>query len=125
MIAHAVWLLFPVSAQPAHGRRHAGERVIIVSYEIVRRWARKFGRDFANKIRRRTPQLGDKWHFDEVVLTINGKKHWLWRAVDQDGFVLDALLQSGRDKHAAERLLRKLIRKQARAPRVLVTDKLG
>ena len=62
---------------------------------------------------------------DEVVITINGKKHWLWRAVDQDGFVLDALVQSHRDKKAAKRLLRKLLRKQARAPRVLVTDKLG
>jgi len=69
-------------------------------------------------------RLGDKWHLDEVVLTINGQKHWLWHAVDQDGFVLDALVQSRRDKRAAERLMRKLIRKQARSPRVLITDKL-
>ena len=60
-----------------------------------------------------------------LVITINGKKHWLWRAVDQDGFVLDVLVQARRDKNAAERLLRKLIRKQARAPRVMITDKLG
>src|ERR1700677_910971 len=91
----------------------------------VRRWAEKFGRDFANKARQRGPQLGDTWHLDEVVVAINGKKHWLWRAADRDGFVLDALVQSRRDRRAAERLLRKLIRKQARAPRVLVTDKLG
>jgi putative transposase len=90
----------------------------------VRRWAEKFGRDFANKIRRRAPQFGDKWHLDEVVIPINGTKHWLWRAVDQDGFVLDALVQSRRDKNAAERLLRKLMRKQSGAPRVMITDKL-
>ena len=66
-----------------------------------------------------------EWHLDEVAIAVNGKKHWLWRAVDQDGFVLDALVQSRRDKRAAKRILRKLIRKQARAPRVLVTDKLG
>jgi putative transposase len=125
VIAHAVWLYFrfPLSLRMVEDLLAA--RGIIVSHETVRRWAEKFGRDFANKIRRRTPQFGDKWYLDEVVITINGKKHWLWRAVDQDGFVLDALVQSRRDKHAAERLLRKLIRKQARAPRVLITDKLG
>jgi putative transposase len=67
---------------------------------------------------------GDKWHLDEVVVTINGKKHWLWRAVDQHGAVLDVLVQSRRDRHAARRLMRKLLKKHGRAPRVLVTDKL-
>jgi putative transposase len=125
VIAHAVWLYFrfPLSLRMVEDLLSA--RGIIVSHETVRRWAEKFGRDFANKIRRCVPQFGDKWHLDEVVVTINGKKHWLWRAVDQDGFVLDALVQSHRDRKAAKRLLRKLLRKQARAPRVLVTDKLG
>ncbi len=125
VIAHAVWLYFrfPLSLRMVEDLL-AG-RGIMVSHETVRRWAEKFGRDFANKIRRRAPQFGDKWHLDEVVITISGKKHWLWRAVDQDGFVLDALVQSRRDRRAAERLLRKLIRKQARIPRVLVTDRLG
>jgi putative transposase len=58
---------------------------MIVTHKTIRLWAEKFGRDYANKIRRRTPRLGDKWHLDEAVITINGKKHWLWRAVDQDG----------------------------------------
>ena len=103
---------------------------IMVSHETVRRRAEKFGRDFADKIRRRAPQFGEKWYLDEVVIAINGKKHglWkhrLWRAVDQDGFVLDALVQSRLDRRAAKRFLGKLIRKQARIPRVLVTDKLG
>ena len=125
VIAHAVWLYyrFPLSLRMVEDLLAA--RGIVVSHETVRRWAERFGRDFANRVRRRAPQLGDKWHLDEVVVTINGKKHWLWRAVDQDGFVIDALVQSRRDRTAAQRLLRKLILKQARAPRVLITDKLG
>ena len=124
VIANAVWLYFrfPLSLRMVEDM--LAMRGIVVSHETVRRWAEKFGRDFANKIRRRAPQLGDKWHLDEVVITINGTKHWLWRAVDQDGFVLDALVQSRRDKNAAERLLRKLMRKQSGAPRVMITDKL-
>src|SRR6201984_2661228 len=85
----------------------------------------KFGQAFANRIRRRLPCAGDKWHLDEVAVKIAGVKHWLWRAVDQDGTVLDILVQSRRDKRAAKRLLRKLLKKQCRPPRVLVTDKLA
>jgi putative transposase len=87
-----------------------------------------FGQEFANLIRnlirRRLPRPGDKWHADEVVLKIAGKTHYLWRAVDQDGAVLDVLVQSRRDKKAAKRLLRKLLKRQCRAPRVMITDKL-
>ena len=82
-------------------------RGIIVSHESVRQWALKFGQAFANQIRRRLPVTGGKWHLDEVVLKIAGKKHWLWRAVDQGGIVLDILVQSRRDKRAAKRLLLK------------------
>jgi len=91
----------------------------------VRQWGLKFGQAFANRIRRRLPRVGDKWHLDEVAVKIAGVKHWLWRAVDQDGFVLDVLVQSRRNKAAAERLLRKLLRKQMRPPRVMITDKLA
>jgi putative transposase len=77
---------------------------------------------FANRIRRRAPCRGDKWHLDEVVITIAGKKHWLWRAVDQEGFVLDVLVQRRRNKKAAKRLLRKLLKRQLRSPRLLITD---
>ena len=94
-------------------------RGISVTYETIRQWGLKFGREFANRIRRRAPCRGDKWHLDEVAVTIAGKKHWLWRAVDQEGFVLDVLVQSRRDKKAAKRLLRKLLKKHLRAPRVL------
>jgi len=92
VISYAVWLYFrfPLSLRmveemlAAHG--------IDVSHESVRHWAEKFGREFANRIRRRAPARGGKWHMDEVVITIRGKKHWLWRAVDQQGFVLDVLV---------------------------------
>jgi transposase-like protein len=78
----------------------------------------------ADRIPRRAPCRGDKWHLDEIVITIAGKKHWHWRAVDQEGFVLDVLVQSWRDMKAAKRLFRKLLKKQGRLPRVLITDKL-
>ena len=99
-------------------------RGIVVSHETVRQWALKFGQELANQIRRRLPRAGDKWHLDEVAIKISGVKHWLWRAVDQTGMVLDVLVQSRRDKKAAKRLLRKLLRRQCRAPCVMITDKL-
>ena len=100
-------------------------RGIEVSHETVRQWALKFGQSFASKIRRRLPAPGDKWHLDEVVISIAGRKHWLWRAVDQHGTVLDILVQSRRNAKAAERLLRKLLKKHGKAPRVMITDKLA
>ena len=100
-------------------------RGIVVSHETVRQWALKFGQTFANQIRRRLPAPGDKWHLDEFVISIAGRKHWLWRAVDQHGVVLDILVQSRRNAKAAERLLRKLLKKQGIAPRVMITDKLA
>jgi putative transposase len=100
-------------------------RSIVVSYETVRQWALRFGQVFANPIRRRLPAAGDKWHMDEVVITISGVKHWLWRAVDQNGTVLDILVQRRRDTRAAKRLLRKLMKRQCRPPRVMITDKLA
>ncbi len=97
IISHAVWLyfLFPLSLCMADELLAA--RGIIVSHETVRQWALKFGQAFANQIRCRLPVVGDKWHFDEVVLMIAGVKHWLWRAVDQNGMVLDILVQSRRN----------------------------
>jgi putative transposase len=99
-------------------------RGIVVSHETIRQWALKFGQEFANRIRRRLSRAGDKWHLDEVAIKIAGVKHWLWRAVDQTGMVLDVLVQSRRDKRAAKRLLRKLLKRQCRPPRVMITDKL-
>src|SRR5688500_17390352 len=124
VIGHAVWLhfRFPLSLRMVEELLAA--RGIVVSHETVRQWALRFGQEFANRIRRRLPCAGDKWHLDEVVIKIAGVKHWLWRAVDQTGMVLDVLVQRRRDKRAAKRLLRKLLKRQCRAPRVMVTDKL-
>jgi putative transposase len=125
VISHAIWLYFRFPLSLRMVEEMLAARGILVSHETARQWSRKFGQAFANRIRRRLPRPGDKWHLDEVVITIAGKKHWLWRAVDQDGVVLDVLVQSRRDKRAAERLLRKLLKKQGRPPRVLITDKLA
>ncbi|MBB4245532.1 MULTISPECIES: IS6 family transposase [Rhizobium] len=125
VIAHAVWLYlrFPLSLRMVEDLLAA--RGINVSHQTVRLWVEKFGRHFANEIRRRSAgRLGDKWYLDEVVISIGGKKHWLWRAVDQDGFVLDVLVQSRRNTKAAKRLMRKLLKGQGRSPRVMITDKL-
>lgn len=124
VISYAVWLYyrFPLSLRMVEEMLAA--RNIEVTYETVRRWAVKFGLQAARRIRSNAPACGDKWHLDEVVITMNGRHHWLWRAVDQDGLVLDILVQSRRDHHAAQRLMRKLLRKHGRTPRVLITDKL-
>ena len=99
-------------------------RGICVSYETVRQWEKKFGNGFAKEIRRRAPARGDKWRLDEVVVSIAGEKHWLWRAVDQNGFGLDALVRHRRDTRAAQRLMRKLLKSAVTPPRVMITDKL-
>src|ERR1041384_1916982 len=125
VISHAVWLYFRFPLSLRLVEEILAARGIIVSHESVRQWARKFGQAFANQIRRRLPAAGDKWHLDEVAVKIAGKKHWVWRAVDQSGIVLDILVQSRRDKRAAKRLLRKLLKRQCRAPRVVITDKLA
>src|SRR5215207_3136498 len=125
VISHAVWLYFRFPLSLRMVEEMLAARGIAVSHETVRQWAMKFGESFASKIRRRLPAPGDKWHRDEVVISIAGKKHWLWRAVDQHGTVLDILVQSRRNAKAAKRLLRKLLKKQGTAPRVMITDKLA
>jgi putative transposase len=125
IIGHAVWLYFRFPLGLRRVEELLAARGIIVSHETVRQWARKFGQQFANQIRRRLPRVGDKWHLDEVALKIVGVKHWLWRAVDRTGIVLDVLVQRRHDKQAAKRLLRKLLKKQMRPPRVMITDKLA
>jgi transposase-like protein len=115
--------LFSFSSEPAHGRGLAGCSWDHRLAQTVLLWAEEFGRTFANEIRRRSSgRLGDKWHLDEAVVSIRGKKHWLWRAVDQDGFVLEVLVQSRRNTRAAKRLMRKLLKRQARPPRVIITE---
>ena len=117
IIAHAVWHISDF--------RSACERGVVVSYETVRRWAIKFGADYARRLKRKPPSRRDIWHLDEVVITINGEKRWLWRAVDQEGYVLDEIVQARRNTNAAKRLLTRLLRKQGVSPRRMITDKLG
>jgi putative transposase len=125
VISHAVWLYFRFPLSLRMVEEMLAARGIAVSHETVRQWALKFGQNFAKQIRRRLPAPGDKWHLDEVVISIAGQKHWLWRAVDQHGIVLDILVQSRRNAKAAKRLLRKLLKKQGISPRVMITDKLA
>jgi putative transposase len=125
IISHCVWLYhrFPLSFHEVEEMMLA--RGVVVSHETIRQWCRKFGQTYANGLRRRRPRPGDKWHLDEVFIKINGKTHYLWRAVDQDGTVLDILVTSRRDAKAPTRFFRKLLKKLSYAPRVLVTDKLA
>lgn len=123
VIRYAVWLYyrFPLSLRMVEEMLAA--RGIEATYETVRRWSVHFGLAVAKRICNTALGRGDKWHLDEVVVTIRGKKHWLWRAVDQHGAVLDVLIQSRRDQAAAKRLMRTLLKRHGR-PRVIVTDKL-
>ena len=125
IIAHAVWLYFRFALSYRDVEELLAERGVIVSYETIRQWCRKFGQTYANELRRRRPRPGDKWHLDEAFITINGQQHYLWRAVDQDGNVLDILVQSRRNKQAATKFLRKLLKGLQYVPRVVITDKLA
>jgi putative transposase len=125
VISHAVWLYYRFLLSYRDVEELLAERGIAVSYETVRRWCRRFGQAFADGLRRRRPRPGDKWHLDEVQLKINGQRHWLWRAVDHDGVVLDVLVQFRRDQEAAAALLQRLVAGQGYRPRVVITDKLA
>ncbi|MFD5234967.1 IS6 family transposase [Streptomyces qaidamensis] len=124
MISHCVWLYsrFPLSFREVEELMLG--RGVIVSYETIRRWCMKFGQQYANSPRRRQPRPGDKWHLDEVFIKINGERKYLWRAVNQDGMVLDILVQNRRDNTAAKRFFRRLLKTAGAVPRVVVTDKL-
>ena len=124
LISHAVWLYYVFSLSFRDVELILAERGVIVSYESIRRWCLKFGASFAGRLRRRRPRPGDKWHFDEVFIRIQGELHYLWRAVDQDGVVLDILVQSRRNAGAAKRFFKRLLKGLQYIPRVLVTDKL-
>ncbi len=124
IISHAVWLYHRFCLSFRDVEDLLAERGIMVTYETVRQWCRKFGPEYARRLKRRQGRLGDTWHLDELFVTIQGQQHYLWRAVDQDGDVIDILVQPRRDRRAAERFFRKLLKGQGREPRRLVTDKL-
>ena len=124
IISHAVWLYDVFSLSVRDVELILAERGVVVSYETLRRWCKKFGASFADRPRRRRPRPGDKWHMDEVFIRIQGVQHYLWRAVDQDGVVLDILDQPRRDANAAKRFFKRLLKGLQYVPRVLLTDKL-
>ncbi len=125
IISHAIWLYYRFSLSYRDVEELLAERGVVVTYETVRQWCLRFGQSYANQLRRRHAKPGDKWFLDKVFLKINGKTHYLWRAVDQDGTILDILVQSRRNKAAAKKFFRKLLKGCQYVPRVMITDKLG
>jgi putative transposase len=124
IISHGVWLYYRFCLSYRDVEELLFARGIIVTYEAVRKRCYKFGQSYANQWRSRCPRPGDTWHLDEVFLSISGERHDLWRAVAQEGNVLDILVQRRRDRHAAKKFFRKLLKGPAYVPRVLITDKL-
>ena len=125
IISHAVWLYHRYCMSFRDVEDLLAERGIIVSYETIRQWCGKFGPDYARQLKRRQGRLGDTWFLDEVFVTINGERQYLWRAVDQDGDLIDILVHPRRDARAARRFFRRLLNSQRQEPVRLVTDTLG
>jgi putative transposase len=125
IISYAVWFYYRFAVSFRDVEEAMASRGVIVSYESIRRWCDKFGHLYAAGLRRRRARTGDKWHLDEVFLNIDRVRHYLWRAVDQNGVVIDILVQPKRDRFAALRFFRKLLQANGqRRPRVIITDKL-
>ena len=124
IIGHAIWLYHVFGLSLRDVELILAERGILVTHESIRRWCIKFGADFAQRLRRRRPRPGDTWHLDEVFIRINGVLHYLWRAVDQNGVVLDILAQGQRNASAARRFFRRLLKGLRYKPRRLITDGL-
>ena len=124
IISYAVWVYHRFCLSFRDVEDLLAERGITVSYEAIRIWCQKFGPGYARSLKRRQGRLGDSWHLDEVFIRINGQQQYLWRAVDQDGDVIDILVQPRRDQRAAERFFRRLLRGQGKEPLQIITDKL-
>ena len=124
IISHAVWLYHRFSLSFRDAEDLLAQRGITVTYETIRQWCLTFGPTYARTLRRHRGRLGDTWYLDEVFATIQGQRRYLWRAVDQDGDLLDILVQSRRDRRAATRFFRKVLKGQGQSPHRLITDKL-
>jgi putative transposase len=125
IIRYCVWLYYRFCLSYRDIEAIMAERGVQLTYETVRKWCLKFGQRYANALRHRQPHPGDKWYLDEVFLTIHGQVHYAWRAVDQHGTVLNVLVQRRRDKKAAQKFFRKLLKGWQYVPRVIITDKLA
>ena len=124
IISHAVWLYHRFTLSFRDVEDLLAERGILVSYEAIRYWCQKFGPSYSRTLRRKRRRLGDIWHVDELFITIQGQRLYLWRAVDQDGDVIDILVTKRRDRRAAKRFFRRALKHQGQAPWQLITDKL-
>ncbi len=124
IISHTVWLYHRFSLSFRDVEDLLAERGITVTYEAIRQWCLRFGLDYARRLRHRRGRQDDTWYLDELFIKIQGRQQYLWRAVDEDGDVLDILVQSRRNRRAATRFFRKLLKRQGREPRRLITDKL-
>jgi putative transposase len=124
IVTHGVWLYYRLCLSDRDVEELLFARGVIVTHEAIRKWCRTFGQLYANQLRPRRPRPGDKWHLDEVFLTLRGERHYLWRAVDQEENVLDILVQHRRDTAAANTVFRKLLKALTYVPRVIVTDRL-
>ena len=124
VIRHAVWLYFRFTLSLRDVEEMMAQRGIEVSYETIRCWTIKFGPQFARALRKRRPAPSPRWHLDEMVCNVRGRRMYLWRAVDDEGEVLDLVMQRQRDTDAALKLLRRLLRNQPVAPIAIVTDRL-
>jgi putative transposase len=124
IISHAIWLYHRFTLRFRDVEGPLAEQGISVTYEAIRSWCIKFGPAYARSLRRKQGRLGDIWHVDEMFITIRGERHYLWRAVDQDGDAIDILVTKRRDSRAAKRFFRKALKHQGQAPWQLVTDKL-
>ena len=124
IIHHAVWLYYRFNLSGRDIEDLLAERGIAVSYESIRLWCIKFGTEYAKRLRRRHQGYGDTFFIDAVFVKIQGKQHYLWRAVDQDGEVVDVFLQVRRDGRSATRFFKRLLKVNGRVPRKIVTDKL-
>ena len=124
VISHAVWLYHRFGLSFRDTEDLLAQRGVTVTHETIRRWCRTFGPQYARALRRRRGQMGDTWYLDELFVTIQGQRQYLWRAVDEDGDIIDILVQPRRNRRAAERFFRKLLKRRGREPRRLITDKL-
>jgi len=124
IISHTVWLYYRFCLRLRDVEELLAERGIFVTYESIRQWCNHFGPEYTRALKKRSGRLGDSWYLDEVFIKIQGERHYLGRAVDQDGDTIDILMQKRRNKQAAKRFFRKLLKGQCASPRRMITDKL-
>lgn len=125
VIRHAVWLYFRFTLSLRDVEEMLAERGIDVSYETIRCWTKRFGPQFAKRLKKLRPPPSSRWHLDEMVCTVGGRRMYLWRAVDDEGEVLDLVMQRKRDTEAALTLIKRLLRNQPTKPTAIVTDGLA